>query len=994
MNPKQLLIAALFAALSTQPTWAQTYYDITSEYLTNASFDSDFDFDKSAVGDVTSVQNNPTGWSMVGRTNPTAPLLATFQYGTGQTFNGYTAPATGLDGTAKGGALMFYAGGRMRYLQEVNLPAGKYKIVMAWYNCNPDTVAGSSLSGWIVGAGTALTSASTLTSFPSGQWVCDTIGFELTATTKGKIQIGFYGGLPIAKYAVPAIDFIRLLRDTPIGEQDYSGDEPRVTTNPRYARGATMAFGRMSATIGEGTITERGFCWSESPEPTVNDQTTTEVLGNGAYVLRDLKPATMYYMRAYAKTEGRRVGYGAVIKFATIPKGNITYWYNNGGDEDANNRVNAAATNACDIFNNLTSINKHFSIGYSAGTPTADCVYNDEPWMNMGANSSYQRTGTIMHEMQHGLGVIPYSTHWSGSIMRSGDGTGDWLGDRVSAFLNFWDNTTGSHLHGDTQHMWPYGINGASEDNGSQELYYANAMIGQALGEDGLQHRYSTFADPCYIFEQEDTVKYYLKNEDEDRGLYTSYLVPTANGTLRWRTLSAAEAVANDSAAWYITFTPSNQYYQLRNAATGQYLTYASNTFRTATRSTLSTDEDFHLMRSRVDVSTGSASGPIVPADNQRRAYWLVHPSDSWTPSCLQANANGQVGSASFNIANTATTQRWLILCESEMQAQEQNAVSTLRNQMADLLAPIKALMQVPHVELASGIDDAFAAAISDIEQRLESCSVPADVLALVEEARKAAFTFLCDAKPTDPAQPFDLTYMLKNPGMDALEGWTGTPSLNYSCAEFFQKTFNFTQTVNQLPAGNYSFRVQGFQRPGSPTDAYNDYAAGNNNVTAYAYAGTVSNKMAHIASDAQSSRLGGSEASVGDNMFIPDNMQAASRYFLKGLYENEVKTSLGDASASTPAAGYSLRIGLRSSSMPDRYWVIFDNFRLHFLGRDIKGDVNNDGTVGIGDIVAITNVMAGIADDEATISRADVNGDGEVGIGDIVAVTNLMAGK
>ena len=57
------------------------------------------------------------------------------------------------------------------------------------------------------------------------------------------------------------------------------------------------------------------------------------------------------------------------------------------------------------------------------------------------------------------------------------------------------------------------------------------------------------------------------------------------------------------------------------------------------------------------------------------------------------------------------------------------------------------------------------------------------------------------------------------------------------------------------------------------------------------------------------------------------------------------------------------------------------------------RGDVNADGEVGIGDIVAITNVMAALVDDSAIIQRADVNGDGEVGIGDIVAVTNIMAG-
>ena len=59
----------------------------------------------------------------------------------------------------------------------------------------------------------------------------------------------------------------------------------------------------------------------------------------------------------------------------------------------------------------------------------------------------------------------------------------------------------------------------------------------------------------------------------------------------------------------------------------------------------------------------------------------------------------------------------------------------------------------------------------------------------------------------------------------------------------------------------------------------------------------------------------------------------------------------------------------------------------------NLKGDVNGDGEVGIGDIISITNVMAGDGTEEAN-NRADVNGDGEVGIGDIISITNIMAGK
>ena len=976
---------------------AQTYYDLTQYYLQNPDFTANVDYDINAAAEnvKNSTLNTPKGWTLESASKANFAVVSTFQYGTKATFVNKAIPATGPDGTTNGVCLTLSAalGNHVTFYQSAKLPAGNYMLLVTYYNCNDASETATSLNGWFVNANDEVISQTT--TFGFGEWRTDTVAFTLTDITDGRLQIGTKCSGTAVKNALLAVDNVRLLRDTPYGEQDNLVPPPTVTADPRFARGATMAFGRIKKVTGEN-ITERGFCWSETPEPTINDNFTTDFLTNNGtiYVMRDLKPATIYYMRAYAKNSYGKVGYGEVIKFATVPKGNVTYWYNNGGDDAANKRVNAAAQSACDIFNNLTEIVKHFNIGYSAGTPTADCYYADEPWMNMGANSSYQRTGTIMHEMQHGLGLVPYTTQWNKNILRErldgdGRGTGHWLGERVSAFLDFWDNTTDSQLNGDFQHMWPYGINGASEDNGSNELYIGNGLVCQALGEDGLQHTSQLYAEPYYAFDQEDDVKYYLKNEDADRGLYTAYLIPTATGTLQWRDMTASEAAANDSAAWYVTFTPSNQYYQLRNAATGQYLTYATNGFRTATRSALTANDNFHLMRSRVDVATGNASGPVIPADNTRRAFWLIHPTNNWSPACLQANANGQVGSATFNIANSATTQRWLILSEREIFVQEQNAVSTLQKQMADLLAPIKALLQVPHVELAPGTDDTFADRLADFEQRLASSSSPAALLAIETEARQAAYEFLCDAKPTDDTNPFDLTYLIKNPGMDSTEGWTGSPTLSYSCAEFYQKTFNFNQTISQLPAGNYRFLAQGFQRPGQSADAYNDYVAGNNNVTASLYAGDDSQLLAHIASEARSTKLGGNEATVGGNKYIPSNMEAASKYFAKGLYQNVVTTTVADASP----AGNTLRVGIRSTSMPSYYWAIFDNFRLQFLGRTIPGDVNNDGQVGIGDIVAITNVMAGIITDEATIAAADVNNDNEVGIGDIVAITNIMAG-
>ena len=55
-----------------------------------------------------------------------------------------------------------------------------------------------------------------------------------------------------------------------------------------------------------------------------------------------------------------------------------------------------------------------------------------------------------------------------------------------------------------------------------------------------------------------------------------------------------------------------------------------------------------------------------------------------------------------------------------------------------------------------------------------------------------------------------------------------------------------------------------------------------------------------------------------------------------------------------------------------------------------LKGDVNEDGTVDISDVVAVINQMAGTA----SWPHADVNEDNDVNISDVVAVINIMAGQ
>lgn len=448
------------------------------------------------------------------------------------------------------------------------------------------------------------------------------------------------------------------------------GTAPTVVTNPRYARGSTVIFGRSTVKAASGSrIIEKGFCWSEKPEPTVLDhRTTTFLSNNGAiYKMEGLKPSTRYYIRAYAISDTYAVGYGDVLKVYTIPAGAITYSYNNGGPADANERINKALAEAVDVYwNRLTAIKGlHISCNYGSETPTADCSYGG--WMRVGPSASYQQTGTILHEMGHAVGVGTHAVWNNNSPLRENGSRGYWLGDRTNDVLRFWDNDETARLNGDNTHMWPYAINGAHEDLGTEELYTANGLLTQALGEDGLPPT-GGFCTPAYVLDQEDDVRYYICSESPAGGLGTAWLCETRLRTVKNATLSAAEAAANDSCAWYITFNPANGYYQLRNAGTGHYLSFVtssgSSSFKMVTKSAPSSAENLHLMRGRVDAKMPVYDGTTLPV----RGYWIIHPENKQNPTCLGTNNTKGVTTATFNLNNNAILQRWVIVSESAME--------------------------------------------------------------------------------------------------------------------------------------------------------------------------------------------------------------------------------------------------------------------------------------------------------------------------------------
>ncbi|MFT4072945.1 MAG: hypothetical protein QM654_13600 [Dysgonamonadaceae bacterium] len=449
-----------------------------------------------------------------------------------------------------------------------------------------------------------------------------------------------------------------------------TGTAPTVVSVNDYARGSTIAFIRGTVSgIASSEIQERGICWSTEHNPTVKDYRYAATGTIGTFLGRavNLEPATIYYMRPYAISKGYAVGYGDEVKVITINKGNVTYKMESNVTGDNYTRINAAMAEAVNYYNNLTSINGlSLSVNFGSGTPTAEASYGG--YMRFGPLVSYQQTGTALHEMGHTIGVGQLSYWTSSSSPLKVNGV--WQGVRANKVLQFMTDDATARVKGDYVHFWPYGVNGANEDDGNEMTYTIHSLIIQGFGEDGLPPVSGMLASPAYTFEHKDNVKYYLKNEDTSAGRDDCFLIESPTGGLVYRKMTVAEANANDSTAWYLDFNPSKSYYSIKNVATGKYITYKYNANNgismSAVTSPLNTNY-FQFMPSRTTTVVGSGNNAV-----SIRPYWIIYPTGATPPTFAARASTGGTGATTFDIQDTATLQRWLILSQEEAEKLEQ----------------------------------------------------------------------------------------------------------------------------------------------------------------------------------------------------------------------------------------------------------------------------------------------------------------------------------
>lgn len=175
--------------------------------------------------------------------------------------------------------------------------------------------------------------------------------------------------------------------------------------------------------------------------------------------------------------------------------------------------------------------------------------------------------------------------------------------------------------------------------------------------------------------------------------------------------------------------------------------------------------------------------------------------------------------------------------------------------------------------------------------------------------------------------QAMDMTPLLKNATFDeGAVGWTTSPSFtqaNGRVAEYWNTTFDFYQTVDNLPKGDYEVTVQSFYRNGGITSALSSHYDGTEQLNAMFYANDKEVAVMSLYDDAVTD-YGVSPYSYPDNV-----TQANDAFNTRGLYTNTLRVTL--------SAPGSLKVGIRKAEAVASDWCCFDNFTLKYLG-DLTG--------------------------------------------------------
>lgn len=184
-------------------------------------------------------------------------------------------------------------------------------------------------------------------------------------------------------------------------------------------------------------------------------------------------------------------------------------------------------------------------------------------------------------------------------------------------------------------------------------------------------------------------------------------------------------------------------------------------------------------------------------------------------------------------------------------------------------------------------------------------------------------------------AHEVDLTSLLVNPDFNnGISGWIDRGSVSFDavdgnrCPDIYEAAASVRQSLNDMPSGTYTLKLQAFQRiGGTPEEAYSAYLDGQGQTTSYIMINNHRQTVHNINEDAQNEAVRSSDANLAPGTYVPDSHKGAIQYFdpQRRLYWNTLDATLGQPQC--------LTIGLTHTGTGTQEWTAFDNARLYYRG-------------------------------------------------------------
>ena len=190
---------------------------------------------------------------------------------------------------------------------------------------------------------------------------------------------------------------------------------------------------------------------------------------------------------------------------------------------------------------------------------------------------------------------------------------------------------------------------------------------------------------------------------------------------------------------------------------------------------------------------------------------------------------------------------------------------------------------------------------------------------------------------------PADATFEISGANFGRNDGnnkaWAGSPAVggenNNMCAEKWNAGIvTVSQVLTDMPSGVYRMSAQGFYRMGGVDAAAEARANGTEVLHAKFFANGDSINVMSVMEEA--GKVEGVGANYNGFGQAPNSMGEASKFFSAGLYEHSLVFEVAEGVDT-------IALGVTKTGSVGADWLIFDNFRLEYLGA--KNDVDYMGS-------------------------------------------------